>query len=217
MEVVKKRLDELTRNTRNVRRHSNKQIKEYIRSLKKFGQVRPMVIDEDGVIIAGNGMYDALIEMGETECECYIVRGLSENDKVKLMLADNKVFELGITDLDSFEDLISGLGGDFDIPGYDDDLLNMIVADARKVTEQVTDYGRIDNAEVYKYDETETPEYGTSGSEAPYSPVRLNSHTGEFVPSVPVKVEPRKAPSEDVPVEERPYVICPKCGEKIWL
>ena len=221
MQIVKKNLSELTRNTKNVRRHSNKQIAEYKRSLEKFGQVRPMVIDEKGVIIAGNGMYDALIEMGRTEADCYVVNGLSENDKIKLMLADNKVFELGITDLENFEDLIAGLNGDFDIPGYDDDLLNLIIADTKKVTESIVDYGKIDNSDEYKYNPDSTPNYGNYGqpanTEPVYSPVRKDVETGEFVPSVPVKVEPRETPREDLPVEERPYVICPKCGEKIWL
>lgn len=217
MEVVTRRLDELKRNVKNIRRHSNKQIEEYKRSLKKFGQIRPVVADADGVIWCGNGMYDAMVQLGWAECSCYVISNMSENDKVKLMLADNKVFELGITDLDSFEDLISGLGGDFDIPGYDDELLNMIVADTKRVTEEIMDYGNIENADDYKFDPEAKPNYGSTGSDTPYAPVRKDPQTGAFIPSVPVKVEPKPAPKEGEPVEERPFVICPKCGEKIWL
>ena len=36
------------------------QIKEMIRSLNQFGQTRPMVVDEQGNILVGNGLYMAL-------------------------------------------------------------------------------------------------------------------------------------------------------------
>lgn len=61
MKVVQKKLSELRKTEKNIRRHSPKQISEYVRSVKMFGQIRPLVIDEDGVILAGNGLYDALI------------------------------------------------------------------------------------------------------------------------------------------------------------
>ena len=55
MEIVTKNLKELRHVEGNTRLHSEKQIREYIRSIKMFGQLRPMVIDEDNVILAGNG------------------------------------------------------------------------------------------------------------------------------------------------------------------
>ena len=64
MEIVEKRLSELKHPEQNVRMHSQKQIKEYCRSISKYGQTKPMVIDENGVILIGNGLYDALLALG---------------------------------------------------------------------------------------------------------------------------------------------------------
>ena len=55
MNITVKKLAELHKPTHNIRRHSDKQITEYIRSIEMFGQVKPLVVAEDGEIIAGNG------------------------------------------------------------------------------------------------------------------------------------------------------------------
>ena len=49
MKVIKKPLTELRRPDRNVRMHTDKQLKEFRRSVEMFGQIRPIVVDEDGV------------------------------------------------------------------------------------------------------------------------------------------------------------------------
>ena len=64
MNITVKKLAELHKPTHNIRRHSDKQITEYIRSIEMFGQVKPLVVAEDGEIIAGNGLYEALLRMG---------------------------------------------------------------------------------------------------------------------------------------------------------
>ena len=88
MDVVTKSLSELHEIAKNVRKHTDKQLKEYVRSLQMFGQIKPIVIDEYGEIIAGNGLYAALKSMGAETCECYVVAGLTATQKKKLMLAD---------------------------------------------------------------------------------------------------------------------------------
>lgn len=60
MNVTRKLLSELRRPERNVRMHTDKQLKEFRRSIEMFGQIRPIVVDEDGVILAGNGLYETL-------------------------------------------------------------------------------------------------------------------------------------------------------------
>ena len=52
MNVTRKLLSELRRPERNVRMHTDKQLKEFRRSIEMFGQIRPIVVDEDGVILA---------------------------------------------------------------------------------------------------------------------------------------------------------------------
>ena len=86
--------------------HTDKQLKEFRRSVEMFGQIRPIVVDEDGVILAGNGLYETLLSLGRTEADCYVVSGLTEAEKKKLMLADNRVFDLGVDDLAALDAFI---------------------------------------------------------------------------------------------------------------
>lgn len=128
MQMITKKLDELKRPEKNVRVHSDRQIKEYIRSIEMFGQIRPLVIDENNVVLAGNGLLTALKEMGRESADCYVVQGLTLKQKKKLMLVDNKIFELGVNDTGAFDEILRELGGDVDIPGYDVDLLKTLTA-----------------------------------------------------------------------------------------
>lgn len=205
MQTVVKKLSDLTRNPKNIRKHSKKQIDEYIRSVNMFGQTRPMVIDENGLILAGNGLYDALTIMGWEECDCYIMKGLSTTEKDKLMLADNKVFELGITDLSSIEDVVRGLGDDLDVPGYDDEVLELITATVAEATTMVMDYGKIDKAE-QPVSAPNISDYGQTASQSP-----------QEYPSAEISHDPQPtAVSVDKDSSEH-FIICPHCGEKICL
>ena len=125
MKITVKKLSELHKPAHNIRRHSEKQLTEYIRSIEMFGQVKPLVVAEDGEIIAGNGLYEALLRMGRETCDCYVMVGLTDIQKKKLMMADNKVYELGFTDVDAIEELVKELDGDVDVPGWDADLLEI--------------------------------------------------------------------------------------------
>lgn len=190
MKVVKKALADLHEPAVNVRRHTEKQIKEYVRSLQMFGQIKPLVVAEDGEILAGNGLYQALKEMGAETCDCYVMAGLDAKQRRKLMLADNRVYELGITDMDSFDAIIKELQGDVDVPGWDEDLLAMLNASVADTNEELESYGA-------------------------YAPETVAAVSGrEDRPAPPSQPAPplsgQEAPGARV-------VICPKCGERICL
>ena len=109
-----------------MRKHSEQQIKEYMRSVEAYGQLKPLVIDEEGTILIGNGLYDALIGLGWTEADCYRVTGLTDKQKKKMMLSDNRVYELGETDDAAVAELLRELEGDTDIPGFDTEWLEEV-------------------------------------------------------------------------------------------
>lgn len=117
MKVIKKRLDDLKHPEKNVRIHSEQQIRELKRSLEKFGQTRALVVDENNVILIGNGLYEAMVSLGYQEASVYVKTELSENDKKKLMIADNKTYALGIDNLDTLNEFLEELQGDLGIPG----------------------------------------------------------------------------------------------------
>lgn len=148
MQTITKKITELKRPEKNVRLHGDRQIKEYIRSIEMFGQIRPLVIDEDNVVLAGNGLLTALKEMGRETADCYVVTGLSAKQKKKLMLADNKIFELGVNDSNVFDELLRELGGDIDIPGYDEELLKVLTANAQEANEIISSYGTLSERKI---------------------------------------------------------------------
>lgn len=199
MKIVKKPITELRPMEKNVRRHTDKQLKEYVRSIEMFGVIKPLVVDETGLILTGNGLYFALKSMGVEECDCYVMAGLTEAQKKKLMLADNRVYELGITDTAIFDDIIKELDGDIDVPGWDADLLEMLNASVKDANDMVSSYG--------VYGQTEVA--AVSGKE------RVDHTDPPPAMAGPAAVSPTE--TETAPVQTERVVICPKCGERICL
>jgi ParB-like chromosome segregation protein Spo0J len=199
---VKKKLDELKRPDKNLRLHTEKQLIEFERSVKMFGQIRPIVIDEYGVMLAGNGLFETLQRLGHTEADCYVVEGLNEQQKKKLMLSDNRIFDLGVDDMATFDSFILELKNDLDVPGYDEDMLRSLVADAAEAVELLTGYGTVPPDRVDEIRETE--ERYKARDEAAARDAELRDATGV-------------AEAYKAEVTEQKYILCPKCGERIWL
>lgn len=211
MTITRLPLSSLRLPEKNVRKHTDKQIGEYIRSIKMFGVIKPIVVDETGEIICGNGLYLALQQMGETECDCYVME-LTEAQKKKLMLADNRVYELGVTDFDAFQDLIRDLDGDIDVPGWDDDLLSALTASMQDVDDMVSDYGTFSPEDTSRINRVEVSRVETP----PYPPLQ-QAHTGETVQapiSDRVEIAPQETHASGLPGRT---IICPHCGGTICL
>ena len=217
MKVIKKRLDDLKHPEKNVRIHSEQQIRELKRSLEKFGQTRALVVDENNVILIGNGLYEAMVSLGYQEASVYVKTELSENDKKKLMIADNKTYALGIDNLDTLNEFLEELQGDLDIPGYDEEILQQMVADGDEVTEKISEYGTLDESEIQKIKEAnEKREQKAAAAEISDN----NSENSSENPNTSDnQSSERQNTTETEPeiTETRKFVICPNCGEKIWL
>lgn len=202
MNVARKPLSELRRPERNVRMHTDKQLKEFRRSVEMFGQIRPIVVDEAGVILAGNGLYETFLSMGHTEADCYVVSGLTEAQKKKLMLADNRVFDLGVDDLSALDAFVLELKDDLDIPGYEEDLLRAMVMEADEAADTLSEYGTIDEERIEEIrdarERTEAREEAAARNAEEYVPPAAGTQ-----------------PREEGPA--RRFILCPKCGERIWL
>ena len=199
MNIRKMPLSSLQRPEQNVRMHTEKQLKEFERSVSMFGQLRPIVADEAGVILAGNGLFETLLRLGWEEADVLRVEGLTENQKKKLMLADNRVFNLGVDDMEALDAFVQELKDDLDIPGFEEDLLQAMVMEAEEATQALLEYGTIEpkQAEVIQ----QTHEKYQVQEEA----------AAEQAEEVALARPPQQ--------EETPgrFVLCPKCGERIWL
>ena len=93
VEVTWVAVDKLTPSRRNARTHSRRQIRQIADSIAAFGFVVPILVDDDGVIIAGDGRYEAAMLLGLTTVPVIELRGLTEAKRRALALADNKIAE----------------------------------------------------------------------------------------------------------------------------
>lgn len=76
---------------KNARIHSEVQIDQIVRSMQEFGFTNPILIDENGGIIAGHGRLRAAIELDMATVPCVTIAGLTDDQRRALMLADNKL------------------------------------------------------------------------------------------------------------------------------
>lgn len=219
MNVITMPLSELKKPEKNVRIHTDKQLKEFERSIRMFGQIRPLVVDETNTILAGVGCFETLCRMGAAEASVYRVTNLTENQKKKLMIADNKIYGLGIDNLEAFDAFLKELSSDLDIPGYDESILRSMVAEAEEVSDKIMEYGTIDESEIESMKAArarkDTMMEQAAQKQAAPTPVQP---TTETQPAQPAYSPLASADEEDPePTEIRKFVICPNCGEKIWL
>lgn len=202
MEIITMKLVDLVKPEKNVRIHTEQQLKEFQRSVKMFGQIRPIVVDENNVILAGNGLYETLIAMGKETADVYKYDNLTENQKKKLMIADNKIFSLGIENLDTLNSFLEDLQGDLDIPGFDEDILKQMVSEAEDVTEKLSEYGTLDDEEIQSIKE--------SGERKEQQIQKAEAEQATPAPQ-PIAQPQQEMPedSEDT-TEVKKFVICPK-------
>lgn len=217
MKVITMKISELVKPEKNVRIHTEQQLKEFERSVTMFGQIRPIVVDENNVILAGNGLYDTLVQMGKETAEVYKYTDLTENQKKKLMIADNKIFSLGIENLDTLNCFLEELQGDLDIPGFDEEILKQMVSDAEDVTEKIAEYGTLDDEEIQNIKENAERQEKKIATLESKSNSSDSNDTGNDNPEEKTTSEQIHEEPDGESADIKKFVICPNCGEKIWL
>ena len=114
MEYVKKRLADIKPYENNPRINDDA-VDDVVESIRQCSYIAPIVIDEDGVILAGHTRYKALRKLGYEECDVIVIAGLSEDQKKKYRLYDNKTAEFASWDQKKLSEELS----DVDFLGYD--------------------------------------------------------------------------------------------------
>jgi ParB-like chromosome segregation protein Spo0J len=114
----------LTPYARNSRTHSDEQIGQLAASIKEWGWTTPVLVDEDGSIIAGHGRTLAAQRLKMTEVPVMVAKGWSDAKKRAYVIADNKLalnsgwneemlkLELHALDEDDFKLELTGFSGD---------------------------------------------------------------------------------------------------------
>lgn len=126
----------------NARIHPKRQIDQLVASIRSFGFVNPILIDEDGGVIAGHGRLIAAKKAGLGSVPTITVRGLSDLEKRALRLADNKLALGAVWDADllsvELEALsIPGLGFDISLTGFSAPEIDIALSRRRGKVEDV--------------------------------------------------------------------------------
>jgi hypothetical protein len=122
--VERRRVDSLLPYARNARTHSQEQIEQIARSIQEWGWTTPILIDENGMIIAGHGRVLAAKRLGLREVPVMVAAGWTDAQKRAYVIADNQIaqnagwdqdllrFELAeLADL-NFDVTLTGFGPD---------------------------------------------------------------------------------------------------------
>ncbi len=102
MKIIEKRLDQI-RPYENNPRHNDAAVEYVANSLRRFGWKQPIVIDKDGVIVAGHTRYLAAQELGMEKAPCVIADDLTPDEVKAYRLADNKVGEIAEWDFGALD------------------------------------------------------------------------------------------------------------------
>lgn len=112
---------------KNVKIHDQKQVEKIAKSISEFGwRGNPIVVDKEGVIIAGHGRRLAALKLGLANVPVIVARDLTEDQIKALRLADNRV-AIGEYDSDLLQAELAEI--DFDLDGiFDKKELDFLVA-----------------------------------------------------------------------------------------
>lgn len=81
MEIERLSLKELIPYEKNAKKHPQYHVDQIKRSIEQFGNIDPIAIDENNMILEGHGRYLALKELGMTEVPVIRIKHLSAEEK----------------------------------------------------------------------------------------------------------------------------------------
>lgn len=118
MEIIKLKVGEVIPYENNPRKNDNA-VAAVAESIKQCGYCSPIIIDENNVILCGHTRLKALKQLGYKEVECVRKEGMTEEQKQKYRILDNKTNEIAEWDFNKLDALLAALDfGDFDF-GFD--------------------------------------------------------------------------------------------------
>jgi len=131
LEVAYRPLDSLVPYARNARTHSEAQVAEIAGSIREFGFVNPVLIAEDGTLIAGHGRVLAARLLGMETVPAITLAGLSDTQRRALVLADNRIalnagWDEALLALELGD--LKDAGVDLGIMGFEDGELDRLLA-----------------------------------------------------------------------------------------
>jgi DNA modification methylase len=123
-EVERRPIESLVPYARNARTHSPAQVAQIAASMREFGWTNPVLVDEDGTLIAGHGRVLAARQLELTEIPVMVARGWTEAQRRAYVLADNKLALNAGWDTDLLKvelSALDALGFDTALTGFSED------------------------------------------------------------------------------------------------
>lgn len=131
-------IDDLIPYVNNSRTHSDEQVTQIASSIKEFGFTNPVLIDEQGGVIAGHGRIMAGKKLGLEQVPTITLAGLTDAQKKAYVIADNKLalnadwdFELLRVELNTLDEL----NFDLSLTGFDADELADLIPEIEKLAD----------------------------------------------------------------------------------
>jgi ParB family transcriptional regulator, chromosome partitioning protein len=131
LKIVYKPITDLIPYANNSRTHSDDQVLQIASSIKEFGFTNPVLVDDEGGIVAGHGRVMAAKKLNLKEVPTITLIGLTEAQKKAYIIADNKLaLNAGWDDemLKLEFDALKELDFDLEITGFDISELNFNIA-----------------------------------------------------------------------------------------
>lgn len=132
--IVERDVASLKPYARNARTHSKKQIKQIAASIERFGFTNPILVSDEGTIIAGHGRVEAAKLLGMRHVPTLALSHLSETERRAYVLADNKLALNAGWDRDMLAIELQGLidlDFDIDLTGFSLAEVDTILDEAR--------------------------------------------------------------------------------------
>lgn len=183
-EIVKLHLSEIIPYENNPR-HNDEAVDKVANSIREFGYVTKIAVDEDNVIISGHTRRKALLKLHPDEdIEIEVVKVHDTPERIKaLRIADNKVGELATWDDELLEKEIAEIM-DLDMSefGFSDEYLDNIVE--RENTGSNLDSEQESEEETIYTTAINTPQYIPRGIEAPLESLVDSSKTDTLLKEI---------------------------------
>jgi DNA modification methylase len=147
MKILQVPVADLSHDPANARKHPERNLDTIVASLRRFGQQKPIVIDRNNIVRAGNGTLEAAKRLGWEKIDC-VRTELNGADATAYAIADNRTAELAEWDDEILAATLNGLAleeGLLEAAGYDEEELAAMLAE-------------IDDAAVGEVTEDEVPE-----------------------------------------------------------
>ena len=111
MQIQARKIEDLHQDPENSRKHDERNLQAIRESLEAFGQQKPIVIDQEGKVVAGNGTLEAARQLGWQEIKT-VVTQLNGPTQTAFAIADNRTAELAAWDDEKLAESLARLQND---------------------------------------------------------------------------------------------------------